>query len=161
MAQHKIYPVRGDYCEVTRAKADWIRGLVYPLPHTDGLSLGTHFTKTLWGSVLVGPTARYVTDKNDYESNREPIEEFARHANVLLPGIEASDLTPAHSGIRAKLVPPPGSKGPHPAGMADFIIQRDPEFPSVVQLMGIESPGLTSAASIAEHVADLVNEILA
>jgi glycerol-3-phosphate dehydrogenase len=45
-------------------------------------------------------------------------------------------------------------------GMADFIIQRDPEFPRVVQLIGIDSPGLTSAPSIAEHVRDLVAGIL-
>ena len=46
-------------------------------------------------------------------------------------------------------------------GMADFIIERDPEFPRVVQLMGIESPGLTSAPAIAEHVTELVAGILA
>ena len=45
--------------------------------------------------------------------------------------------------------------------MADFIIERDPEFPRAVQLMGIESPGLTSAPAIAEHVAGLVADILA
>jgi len=65
MAEHKIYPVRGDYCELSRAKADWIRGLVYPMPRSDGLGLGVHFTRTLWGNTLLGPTARYVGDKND------------------------------------------------------------------------------------------------
>jgi glycerol-3-phosphate dehydrogenase len=60
----------------------------------------------------------------------------------------------AHSGIRAKLTPPGG-------GIGDFIIERDPEFPSVVHLIGIESPGLTSAPSIAEHVRTLAGEILA
>ena len=45
-------------------------------------------------------------------------------------------------------------------GIADFIIQTDPQFHSVVQLIGIESPGLTSAAAIAEHVSELVSEIL-
>jgi L-2-hydroxyglutarate oxidase LhgO len=97
MARHRIYPVRGEYCEFVREKQDWIRGLVYPLPHTDGVSLGTHFTKTLWGSVLVGPTARYVDDKNDYEKDREPTEYFAKLAQMLLPGVQASDLTPAPS----------------------------------------------------------------
>ena len=162
MARHRIYPVRGEYCEFVREKQDWIRGLVYPLPHTDGVSLGTHFTKTLWGSVLVGPTARYIADKNDYEKNREPTEYFAKLARILLPGVQASDLTPAYSGIRAKLIPPPGSAGTSfTKSAADFIIERDPEFPAVVQLMGIESPGLTSAPSIAEHVRGLVGEILA
>ena len=161
MARHRIYPVRGEYCEFVRDKQDWIRGLVYPLPHTDGVSLGTHFTKTLWGSVLVGPTARYIEDKNDYERGRESVEYFADHARVLIPGIKPSDLTLAYSGIRAKLIPPPTSMGTSfTKAAADFIIERDPEFPRVVQLMGIESPGLTSAPAIAEHVTELVAEIL-
>jgi glycerol-3-phosphate dehydrogenase len=162
MAQHRIYPVRGEYCEIVRSKQDLVRGLVYPLPHTDGLSLGMHLTKTLSGSVLVGPTARYIGDKNDYEGNRDSVEDFAAGAKSLLPEIASSDLVPAYSGIRAKLVPPPSvsvKKSSH-AGMADFIIQRDPEFPNVIQLMGIESPGLTSAPAIAEDVRNLVNEIL-
>jgi glycerol-3-phosphate dehydrogenase len=162
MAEHKIYPVRGDYCEVVPSKRDLVRGLVYPMPHADGLSLGMHFTKTLWGNVLIGPTARYVDDKNDYERNRETVEEFARHARLLLPEITDEDVVPAHSGIRAKLVPPPNSAAgkSHAGGIADFIIRRDPEFPRAVQLIGIESPGLTSAPAIAEHVTELVTEIL-
>jgi len=163
MAEHKIYPVRGDYCELSRAKADWIRGLVYPMPRSDGLGLGVHFTRTLWGNTLLGPTARYVGDKNDYERNRVSVEEFAEGARLLLPGIEAADLAPAHSGIRAKLTPPSqlSSGHFHGTGMPDFIIQRDPEVPNVVHLIGIESPGLTSAPAIAEHVRELVAEILA
>jgi glycerol-3-phosphate dehydrogenase len=137
--------------------------LVYPLPHPEGVSLGVHLTKTLWGSVLLGPTARYLDDKNDYERDREPAEEFARGAQLLLPGLEPADLVQAYSGIRAKLMPPPNSRPVHAAksSVADFIIQRDPQFPSVIHLIGIESPGLTSAPSIAEHVTELVAEFLA
>ncbi|HKV03600.1 MAG TPA: NAD(P)/FAD-dependent oxidoreductase [Candidatus Acidoferrales bacterium] len=162
-AAHRIYPVRGEYCELIRAKQDWICGLVYPMPHPTGLSLGTHLTKTLWGGVLIGPTARYIQDKNDYEKDRESVEEFARHARVLLPGIEAADLVPAYSGIRPKLVPPSQSSTAHAhsKGAPDFVIQRDPQFPRVIQLMGIESPGLTSAPAIAEHVGELAAEVLA
>lgn len=158
MAAHKIYPVRGEYCELVRSKQDLVNGLVYPLPHPEGVSLGVHLTKTVWGNVLVGPTARYVDDKNNYERDREPVEDFASGAKALLPEIEASDLIPAYSGIRAKLTPPAtqGEKR-----VADFIIQADPKFPRVVHLIGIESPGLTSAPSIAEHVSGLVAEILA
>ena len=162
MARHRIYPVRGEYCELVRSKQDWIRGLVYPLPHPEGLSLGLHLTKTLWGNVLLGPTARYVKDKNDYESNREPVKDFVQHAKLLLPELEAEDLVPAYSGIRAKLVPPSHSSAelPKEKGIADFVIERDPEFPNVVQLIGIESPGLTSAPAIAEFVSEKVAEIL-
>jgi glycerol-3-phosphate dehydrogenase len=162
MACHRIYPVRGEYCEVVRGKQDWIRGLVYPMPHADGLYLGAHLTKTLWGGVLVGPTARYVDDKNDYERDRESVEYFADLTKQLLPGIEPADLILAYSGIRPRLTPPADpSHASHGAATADFIIERDPEFPRVVQLMGIDSPGLTSAPAIAEHVAELVSEILA
>jgi glycerol-3-phosphate dehydrogenase len=161
MARHRIYPVRGEYAELVRAKSDWINGLVYPLPHTDGKSLGVHFTKTLGGPVWVGPTARYIEDKGDYERNREPLEYFARYSQALVPGLESSDFVLAHSGIRAKLTPPADAGHPSgPGAMGDFIIQRDPDFPRAVQLMGIDSPGLTSASSIAQDVHDLVAEIL-
>ena len=159
--RYRIYPVRGEYCEFVRAKAHLINTLVYPLPHPEGLSLGVHFTRTLWDTVLVGPTARYVTDKNDYERDRLPVEEFVRRAKTLLPEIEAADLNLAYSGLRAKLVPPRDASGNHPAGgPADFIIQRDPDVPRAIQLIGIESPGLTAAPAIAGYVTQLVAETL-
>jgi glycerol-3-phosphate dehydrogenase len=154
LARHRIWPVRGEYCEVVRAKSDLIQGLVYPLPHADGMSLGVHLTKTLWGTVLVGPTARYVDDKNDYERDREPVEDFAKNAKCMLPELEVADLVAAYSGIRAKLTPP------NEHGIADFVITRDPELSNVIQLIGVDSPGLTSAPAIAEQVLGLTQEIL-
>jgi glycerol-3-phosphate dehydrogenase len=151
---HRIYPVRGEYCELVRAKSHLINNLVYPLPHSDGLSLGVHLTRTLWDTVLVGPTADYIADKNDYERNRLPVEEFVRRAKSMLPEIEAADLQLAYSGIRAKLVPP------GQAGIADFVIARDANVPRAIQLIGIESPGLTSSLAIAEQVVSLAEEIL-
>jgi glycerol-3-phosphate dehydrogenase len=148
----KIYPVRGEYCEIRGARASLINDLVYPLPHAHGLSLGVHFTKTLWGTVLVGPTATYVDGKDNYERERLPIADFAHSAKTLLPEIEESDLQLGYSGLRPKLVPPDGK------GIADFVIARDPATPQAIQLVGIESPGLTAAPSIAEHVAQLVAE---
>ena len=152
--EYRIYPVRGEYCELVRAKSYLINNLVYPLPHADGLSLGVHLTRTLWDTVLVGPTADYVADKNDYERNRLPVEEFVRRARSMLPEIAASDLQLAYSGIRAKLVPPGH------AGIADFVIERDKNVPRAIQLIGIESPGLTSSLAIADQVVALAAEIL-
>jgi L-2-hydroxyglutarate oxidase LhgO len=150
----RIYPVRGEYCEIRGPRSNLINNLVYPLPHTDGLSLGVHFTKTLWGSVLVGPTASYVEGKDNYEKNRLPIAEFAHSARTLLPEIRESDLQLGYSGLRPKLVPPSGS------GIADFVITRDLAVPQAIHLVGMESPGLTAAPAIAEHVSKMVAEVL-
>jgi L-2-hydroxyglutarate oxidase LhgO len=149
----RIYPLRGEYCEIRGPRSSLINGLVYPLPHRDGLSLGVHFTKTLWGTVLVGPTAIYVEGKDNYERGRLSVADFARGAKTLLPEVEESDLQLGYSGLRPKIVPP-GATDAH----GDFVIQRDPRVPQAIQLVGIESPGLTSAPAIAEYVARLVAE---
>ena len=150
----KIYPVRGEYCEVRGARSSLINNLVYPLPHAGGLSLGLHFTKTLWGTFLLGPTATYVDHKDNYEKDRLPISDFVHSAKILLPEIEEKDLQLGYSGLRPKLVPPGGH------GIADFVIARDAKVPQAIHLVGIESPGLTAAPSIAKLVAQLVAETL-
>ena len=141
----KIYPVRGEYCEVRGPRSLLINNLVYPLPHSDGLSLGVHFTKTLWGTFLLGPTATYVEGKDNYEKNRLPIADFAHSAKTLLPEIEERDLQLGYSH----------------KGIVDFVITRDPKVPQAIHLVGMESPGLTAAPAIAEHTVQLVAEILA
>ena len=151
----RIYPVRGEYCEIRGPRATLINNLVYPLPHAHGLSLGVHFTKTLWGTVLVGPTATYVDGKDNYEKNRLPIADFAHSAKTLLPEVEEKDLQLGYSGLRPKLVPPMGK------GIADFVIQRDEKVPQAIQLVGIESPGLTAAISIGNQVAEMAGEVRA
>jgi glycerol-3-phosphate dehydrogenase len=150
----KIYPVRGEYCEVRGPRRSLINGLVYPLPHADGLTLGMHFTKTIWDTVLIGPTARYVKDKDDYERDRFTVADFAEGAKLLVPEITADDLQLAYSGLRPKLVPPDQH------GMADFVIERDAKVPQMIHLVGMESPGLTAAPSVARQVAGMVSEIL-
>jgi glycerol-3-phosphate dehydrogenase len=151
----KIYPVRGEYCEVRGPRSSLINNLVYPLPHSDGLSLGVHFTKTLWGTFLLGPTATYVEGKDNYEKNRLPIADFAHSAKTLLPEIEEKDLRLGYSGLRPKLA------APDHKGIVDFVITRDPVVPQVIHLVGMESPGLTAAPAVAEHVATMVTEVLA
>ena len=91
---------------------------------------------------------------SDYERDRLPLEEFLEDARGLLPELHLEDLRLAYSGLRPKLVPPSGH------GMADFVITRDPTYPRAIHLVGIESPGLTSAPAIARHVAALVSETL-
>jgi len=150
----KIYPVRGEYCEIRGQRAELVRDLVYPLPRHDGLSLGLHLTKTLWGTVLVGPTAAYVDGKENYERDRLTIADFAEDAKTLLPELRASDLQLAYTGLRPKLL------SPGMVGFVDFVIEPDRDVPQAIQLIGIESPGLTAATAIAQHVLGLVKNVL-
>ena len=152
--KHTIYPCRGEYAEVVPSRASIVNGLVYPLPLPSGHGLGVHFTRTTGGAMLVGPNARYRQTKDDYESDRTPLEEFYQSAAMMCPSLRPEDIRLSYTGIRPRLVPEQDHS------FADWVIEHDPRWPSVIHLIGIESPGLTSCLSIGQSVAEMVRSVL-
>ncbi len=124
--------------------------LIYPVPNENAHSLGIHLTRDLAGAFRFGPDAVYV-EREDYEVEESKREAFAASVQRYLPDFDPALLYPDTAGVRPKL------QGPED-GFRDFVIQEESGrgLPGWVNLIGIESPGLTAALAIAEHVAGML-----
>jgi L-2-hydroxyglutarate oxidase LhgO len=139
------YLAKGNYfsCSV---RAPFSR-LIYPVPEAGGL--GVHLTLDLAGQARFGPDVEWV-DTLDYAVDPARAARFYPAIRRYWPGLPDNALIPAYSGIRPKIVPPAIAK-------QDFLIEgpRAHGVAGLINLFGIESPGLTSSLAIAEHVAAL------
>ena len=124
------------------------RHLVYPLPPADGNGLGIHATPDIAGTLRFGPDARYVATP-DYTSSEQNKAAFVDAIRRYFPALDENRLQADYCGIRPRL---------HAAGepARDFCIQwpADHGVAGLVQLFGMESPGLTASLAIGEYVAD-------
>ena len=151
-AGYRLHYWKGSYFAVGGKKARLLSRLVYPVPNA--VSLGTHAVLGLDGRVRFGPDAEYLPDRAlDYHVDESKRAAFGESVRRLVPEILDDDLTPDLAGIRAKL------QGPG-QGFRDFVVAEESGRgrPGLVNLIGIDSPGLTASPAIAEEVARLLGE---
>jgi L-2-hydroxyglutarate oxidase LhgO len=150
LLKYRLHYCKGDYFSLAGSIGK-LKHLVYPPPNEKGYGLGVHATLDLQGGIRFGPDATYVSDIS-YDIDQAKRHEFYNAAKKYLPWIKEEDLAPDTSGIRPKL------QGPND-GFRDFIIKEETEngYPGFINLIGIESPGLTSALAIGEYVAKIIS----
>ncbi len=149
-AGYRLHYVKGSYFAIVPSKNHLVKRLVYPVPSNEGL--GVHALIDWGGRLKFGPDVEYLSGRSlDYSVDERKRSAFAESIRRILPGIRDEDIEPDMCGIRPKLQ----DKGGKPR---DFVIvhEMDRGLPGFVNLIGIESPGLTASPAIARYVEKLV-----
>ena len=142
----QAFYAKGSYFSLT-GKAPFSH-LIYPVPEPAGL--GVHLTLDLGGQAKFGPDVQWVADPADLDVQAQRGAVFYDEVRKYWPGLPADSLVPAYAGMRPKI------HGPTEP-VADFVVQTASTHGvrGLINLFGIESPGLTSALALGEHVADM------
>lgn len=148
--EYKIHYAKGEYFSLPGKYKNLFSSLIYPAAGADSKSLGIHTVIDLQGMLKLGPDIFYI-DQINYDVDENHRSEFYQAASKYLPFIREDELSPDMSGIRPKL------QGPDD-GFRDFIIKEESDrgFPGFINLIGIESPGLTASLAIAKYVKGLI-----
>jgi len=150
----KILFCKGEYFRINPPKNRLINRLVYPVPHQNMEGIGIHVTIDMGGGVKLGPDIKYLESNiYDYKLTASKQEEFYNSAKKFLPFLEFDDIAPEMAGIRPK-IQKPGEP------LRDFYIMEETNrgYPGFINLIGMESPGLTSSIAIAKYVNGLIND---
>ena len=153
-AGYRLHYCKGEYFSVGGGKAKKIHHLVYPVPLPRLIGVGIHAVLDMEGRMLLGPSAEYV-DGIDYAIDDHNRRMFYDGVRAFLPFIGYEDLAPEMAGVRPKLQGPKDD-------IRDFVIrdESDKGLPGLINLIGIESPGLTASPSIAGYVGGMVDGVL-
>jgi glycerol-3-phosphate dehydrogenase len=147
---YKLYPCRGEYLILDKNCRDLINSMVYPVPPKIAGVLGVHLTPTLDGNILIGPSEEFINEREDTRTTKEKIRQLIEGAKRLLPSIPLNQVIYGFSAVRSKITPP------EEKGARDFIIREDVE--NFINMIGIESPGLTSSLAIAKLVVQMIKK---
>jgi L-2-hydroxyglutarate oxidase LhgO len=150
-AGYRLHYCKGEYFSLSSKYRNVVNRLIYPTPEQAGH--GIHVTVGLDDRVRLGPNARYI-EAIDYGVDKTQKEAFYNSVKIFLPCIELEDLAPEFAGIRPKLQRPGEA-------FQDFVIAHEEKtgFPGLINLIGIESPGLTASLAIARYVGRMVKEL--
>jgi L-2-hydroxyglutarate oxidase LhgO len=149
----KILFCKGEYFRVNPPKNKLIKRLIYPVPHHNMEGIGIHVTIDMSGGVKLGPDVKYLESNiYDYKLTASKQEAFYKSAKKFLPFLEYDDISPEMAGIRPK-IQKPGEP------LRDFYIIEESErgYPGFINLIGMESPGLTSSIAIAKYVNGMIS----
>ena len=151
-ADYRLKYCKGDYFSASPSPK--LSHLVYPVPPAEQVGLGVHATLDLAGMVRFGPDTEYVTAL-EYAVDEKKGDAFWESVRKYLPSVGREQIQPDTSGIRPKLQ---GPGDPY----RDFVIAEESAsgYPGLINLIGIESPGLTSCIPIARYVSRLVGAYL-
>jgi len=151
---YEIYPCRGEYFLLDPRLGPMLPLPAYPVPNYKTGGLGIHLTPTVDGNIMVGPSNEYIDEREDYAVTQKVMDLLIADGSRIFPHLKREFFIRNFSGIRPKL------SGKKTGGYHDFVIERrDDLAPRAVNLVGIESPGLTAALPIAHEVIRLIREI--
>nr|XP_019051077.1 FAD dependent oxidoreductase [Kwoniella bestiolae CBS 10118]OCF30007.1 FAD dependent oxidoreductase [Kwoniella bestiolae CBS 10118] len=159
----RMYAVKGNYMSYKGPGVDKVSRLIYPCPSANIDHLGTHLTLDLEGHIKFGPDVQIIGTWEEYLANPEfwethlapsdspeLISKFAESVLDYLPNINPNNLSPDYSGIRPNIAPPN-------SGFSDFMIRHDQSRKGFIELLGFNSPGLTSSLAVGEYVSGMIN----
>lgn len=139
----KTYYAKGQYFSYN---TPIVKKLIYPIPPSNLTGLGIHATVDMSGRVKFGPDVEYI-DEINYKNNEDKRDAFYNMIKTYLPTIQKENIIPDYTGIRPKLYR-------ENEKARDFYIQQD--LPNFINLMGIESPGITASLAIARYVENML-----
>jgi glycerol-3-phosphate dehydrogenase len=149
-----VYPCRGEYLVLDKNYSNLINSMIYPVPPKKLGVLGVHITPTIEGNILLGPSAEFINDREEKITTHSMMNNLLCEAREIIPSLPDKAVINAYSGIRCKLA------SPQEGGWADYRIEESKKTPGLINLLGIESPGLTAAPAIAKQIVNLVSDRL-
>jgi glycerol-3-phosphate dehydrogenase len=150
--KYRLYPCRGEYHILDKNVSWLVNHLIYPVPQTGVGGLGVHLTPTIDGNILIGPSNEYIKRKDNFATTFQIMKMLSAEGGEFLPLISSEYIIRSYSGLRVKQAP--SSEG----GFWDFVIEESDTVDNFINLIGIESPGLTAAQPIAKRVVEIINK---